>query len=102
MKKIFVLAVLILALFAMSAFAAEWKGTISESGCGLKHADGGAAAEKCVAGCVKKGAAPVLVSDGKVIKIANADKVMDHLGHKVIVTGKLVDDTVTIDSVKMQ
>ncbi|MBK5293398.1 MAG: hypothetical protein JJE04_17205 [Acidobacteriia bacterium] len=102
MKKIFVLAVLILALFAMSAMAGEWKGTISESGCGLKHADGGAAAEKCVAGCVKKGAAPVFVTDGKVIKIANADKVMDHLGHKVVLTGKLDNDTVTIDTVKMQ
>ena len=43
----------------------------------------------------------MFVTDGKVIKIANADKVMDHLGHKVTITGKLDGDTVTIDSVKM-
>ena len=97
MKKIFFLVLVIVALFAMSAMAAEWKGAISESGCGLKHADGGG--EKCVTACVKKGAAPVFVTDGKVIKIANADKVMDHLGKKVKVTGKLEGDTVTVESI---
>ena len=49
---------------AACTLAAEWKGAISEAGCGLKHATGSAAAEKCVAGCVKKGAAPVFVSEG--------------------------------------
>ena len=98
MKKLF-LVVLVIALFALPALAAEWKGAISEAGCGLKHADGGAAAEKCVASCVKRGAAPVFVSDGKVLKIANADKVMDLLGKKVTVTGKLAGETVTIDSI---
>ncbi|MBM3812959.1 MAG: hypothetical protein FJW20_15150 [Acidimicrobiia bacterium] len=97
MKKIFFLALALMALFAMSAMAAEWTGAISESGCGLKHADGGA--EKCVTACVKKGAAPVFVTDGKVLKISNADKVNDHLGKKVKVTGKLEGDTVTIVSI---
>jgi hypothetical protein len=48
---------------------------------------------------VKKGAAPVFVTDGKVIKIANADKVMDHLGKKVKVSGKLEGETLTVDSI---
>ena len=91
--------VALLAAFALSAFAAEWTGAISESGCGAKHANGGA--EKCVTACVKKGAAPVFVTDGKVIKIANADKVMSHLGHKVKVTGKLEGETLTIDTIAM-
>jgi hypothetical protein len=97
MKKIFFLVLALMALFAFSAMADEWTGAISESGCGLKHADGGA--EKCVTGCVKKGAAPVFVTGGKVIKISNADKVMDHLGKKVKVTGKLEGDTVTVESI---
>ena len=92
MKKIAVLS-----LFTLSAFAAEWVGAISESGCGLKHANGGG--EKCVSACVKKGNAPVFVANDKVIKIANADKVMDFLGQKVKVTGKLDGDTVTIESI---
>lgn len=97
MKRLSMVAV-ILALFAMTAMSAEWTGAISESGCGLKHANGGA--EKCVTACVKKGAAPVFVTDGKVIKISNADKVMDFLGQKVTVSGKLDGDTVTVDSIK--
>jgi hypothetical protein len=99
-KKLLVCA----SLLAFSAFAAEWKGAISEEHCGAKHVDGSAGAQKCVTACVKgKNAAPVFVTDGKVVKIAEASKakVMDHLGHKVIVTGKLDGDTVTIDDIKM-
>jgi hypothetical protein len=94
--------VALLATFAVSAFAAEWTGAISEAGCGAKHVDGSAKSVACVTGCVKKGAAPVFVTaDGKVVKIANADKVTEHLGHKVKVTGKLDGETLTIDSVSM-
>jgi hypothetical protein len=83
--------------FSLSIVAGEWTGAISEAGCGLKHASGGA--EKCVTGCVKKGAAPVFVTDGKVIKLANAEKVMDHLGKKVKVTGNLSGDTLTVEKI---
>lgn len=89
------------ALFAASAFAAEWKGTISDAKCGAAHADASEKSMKCVNGCVKGGQKAVLVSDGKVLQIANQDKVAEHLGHKVTVTGKLDGDTVTVDSVTM-
>ncbi len=101
MRKISVLLLVVFAFFAMTALAAEWKGAISDSKCGVSHNDGSEKSQKCVAGCVKRGTAPVLVSDGKVFKIANADKVMEHLGHKVVVTGKLDGETVTVDSIKM-
>jgi len=84
-------------LTSLGALGGEWTGAISESGCGTKHANGGA--EKCVSGCVKKGAAPVFVTDGKVVRIANAEKVMDHLGKKVKITGTLEGDTVTIQTI---
>ena len=99
MKKI-----ALVGLFAMSAFAASWTGYISDSGCGAKHADGSEKAMNCVKGCVKgKGAAPVFVVDGKVLKIDDASKakVMDHLGHKVTINGKLDGETVSVDSVAM-
>jgi hypothetical protein len=78
--------------------AAEWTGAISESGCGMKHASGGA--EKCVQACVKKGAAPVFVVDGKVVRIANGEKVMDYLGQKVKINGRMESGAVTVDSIK--
>jgi hypothetical protein len=99
MKKI-----ALLSLFAISAFAASWTGYVSDAGCGAKHADGSEKSMKCVNGCVKgKGAAAVLVVGDKVMKIDDASKakVMEHLGHKVTVDGKMSGDTITIDSVKM-
>ena len=93
-----------LSLFAMSAFAASWTGYISDSGCAAKHADGSEKSAKCVNACVKnKGADAVLIVGDKVMKIdaSSKDKVMDHLGHKVTVDGKMSGDTITIDSVKM-
>ncbi|MDX1984930.1 MAG: hypothetical protein SFV51_31955 [Bryobacteraceae bacterium] len=93
-----------LSLFALSAFAASWTGYISDAGCGAKHADGSEKSMKCVTGCVKgKGAAPVFVVGDKVLKIdaASKDKVLEHLGHKVTINGKLADDTVTVETVEM-
>lgn len=97
MKKI----LLVTSLFAFSAFAGSWKGTISDEKCAAAHADASEKSMNCVKGCVKGGKAPVFVSDGKVYKIANADKVMDHLGHKVTLNGEMKDDTITVDSVSM-
>jgi len=97
--NLFAKSLSVAALFAFTAFAGEWKGTISDSHCGAKHADG--TGEKCVQGCIKKGASAVFVTDGKVLKIANGDSVKDHLGHEVTITGKLDGDTVTVESVKM-
>jgi len=88
-------------VLAVSAFAAEWKGTISDSKCGAAHADASEKSMKCVNACVKGGREAVLVSEGKVLKIANQDKVAAHLGHKVTVTGKMDGDTITVDTVSM-
>ena len=103
MKKLVVAFVLLASLFAVTMMAAEWTGTISESGCGLKHSTGSAADQKCVESCVKRGAAPVFVTGDKVLKIddASKEKVMAHLGHKVVINGKLDGETVSITSVKM-
>ena len=92
---------LCLALCSVAAFADTWKGTVSDAKCGAKHADASEKSMGCVKGCVKGGVAPVFVVGDKVLKIKNADKVMEHLGHKVSITGKLEGDTVTVDSVKM-
>jgi hypothetical protein len=96
------LLVTCVSLFAITLTAGEWTGYISESGCGAKHNDGSAASIKCVQSCVKRGAAPVFVTeDGKVVKIEDSSKskVMEVLGQKVKVTGELNDDTLKIDTV---
>jgi hypothetical protein len=97
MKKL----VVSLALMSVAAWAETWTGTISDAHCGAKHT---AASEKdmaCVQKCVGGGAAPVFISGDKVIKIANADAVKEHLGHKVTITGDMTGDSVTISKVTM-
>lgn len=96
----------VLAIFALScvALAEEWTGYIADSNC-AKSKGAAVAADAhagCAQGCIKKGAAAVLVtSEGKVYKIANQDKVTDHAGHKVTLTGKLEEGTITVEDVKM-
>lgn len=99
MKKV----ALIASLFALSAMAEKWNGTISDAKCGKAHADASEKSIKCVEGCVKGGQAPVFVVGDKVLKIDEASKakVMSHLGHKVEIDGELKGDTVTIKSIKM-
>ena len=91
---------LLLTCAATLAFAGEWTGYISETKCGAKHADASEASIACVKGCIKAGAKPVLVVDGKVLGIANPDKVGEALyGRKVSVQGELAGDAVTIASI---
>jgi hypothetical protein len=90
------------AFAAIAAYAETWTGTISDEHCGAKHLDASEKSMACAQKCVKGGAAPVFVtSDGKVLKIANADTVTEHVGHKVQLTGELKDDTITVSNVKM-
>lgn len=105
MKRLVYTVALGATLSCFTAFAGSWTGVISESKCGAKHEDAptNKASESCIKGCIKGGAEPVLVTDGKVVKIDKQShaKVMDHLGHKVTVTGTLEGNTLTIDSVSM-
>lgn len=85
---------------AASAFAGEWAGTISDAKCGAAHEDASPKSTACVKGCVKGGQKPVFVTGGKVIKIANPEKVTDaFLGAKVKVTGELKGEELTIASI---
>lgn len=89
------------ALFAAAALAGDWTGYVSETKCGAKHNDASAAAVGCVKACIKGGAKPVLVVDGKVVAISNPDKVPESLyGLKVTVTGDLKDEAVEIETIE--
>lgn len=88
------------ALLSLPAMAGDWTGYISEDKCGAKHQSGSAADVNCVKACIKGGAKPVLVVDGKVVKIANPDKVPESLyGLKARVSGDLKDGSLTIASI---
>jgi hypothetical protein len=90
------------ALFAMGAFAETWTGTITDANCGAKHVDASEKSQACAKACVKRGAAAVLVVGDKVMKFDDSSKakVADLVGQKVVVTGDLKDDTVTVATIK--
>jgi len=90
----------LLALAAMSAFAGDWTGYIVDKNCASKKEmwDN----EACAQACIKRGAPAVFVTDdGKIYQVANQDKVKEHAGHKVTLTGKMEGDTITVENVKM-
>ena len=91
---------LLFMLAATAALAGEWTGVISETNCGAKHGDASDKSVACVKRCIKGGAKPVLVTDGKVVNITNTDKVPEELyGQKVDVTGELKDGVLTLDTI---
>ena len=104
MKK-FVLGLTLLLAMSMCAMAGEWTGYISDSGCAKKMGAAKVASDShatCAQGCIKKGDKAVLVTDdGKIYQIANQDKVTEHAGMKVTVSGDANGDTITVSEVKM-
>ena len=84
---------------ALSSFGAEWTGYISDAACGASNANDSQASKDCAKRCVKSGSAPVFVVDGKVITIADPKKVMDFVGEKVKVSGKLEKNTLTVEKI---
>jgi hypothetical protein len=98
MKKLTAVAALAFGL-AASGLAAEFKGFVEDTKCSTNPAMKGDA--ECAQKCIKGGSPAVLVTEeGKIYKIDNQAKIVDHAGMNVTVTGKLKGDTITVDSVK--
>jgi hypothetical protein len=109
MKKLLVICIALSVLFLLVAVVAAddmgkaqtVNGWVSDSKCGAKGANAGAAA--CTKKCIDGGASPVVVTDGdnKVLAVDNADALKGHEGHHVAVTGHVKGDSIHVESVKM-
>ena len=109
MKKMFLL-IAACAFVATGAVRAEetWKGTISDSMCGLKHS-----AEKhgdkpgdhrdCIEKCIAGGGQYVFIAKDKAHKIANQTfaGLKVHAGHEVMLTGDMKDGTITVSKIEV-
>lgn len=98
MKKLLSATFLSLFLFSTLATAEEWTGWISDAKCGAKGAK--AEHKNCAESCVKGGAKPVFVAEGKVYQLADASTVTEYVGQKVAVTGSMDGETIKVESVK--
>jgi len=100
-KRLMLLVVAVLAMTCMAwAGGKSWTGTVSDSHCGVKHAEASDAAAGCVGSCVKGGAKYVLVAGGKVYQLDAQDKFADMAGKSVKVTGEMKGDSITVASVE--
>jgi hypothetical protein len=109
MTQVFAAAavVAVLGFGAHRADAATWTGKISDAMCGLSHdamtAKGKKGTDKsCTEMCVKGGSTYVLVTDGKVLKIANQTfkGLAEFAGDAVRLTGDVKGDTVTVTALE--
>ncbi len=106
MKKLLLICLALCVVFMMVSvtFAADSStvnGYVSDSKCGAKGANAGAA--ECTKKCLKEGAKVVVVtdSDQKVLAVDNPAALTGHEGHHVAVTGTVTGDSIHVDSVKM-
>jgi hypothetical protein len=106
MKKLLLICLALCVVFMMVSvsFAADSttvNGYVSDSKCGVKGANAGAA--ECTKKCLKEGAKVVVVtdSDQKVLAVDNPAALTGHEGHHVAVTGTVTGDSIHVDSVKM-
>jgi len=76
-------------------------GWVSDSKCGVKGANAGAA--ECTKKCIGAGASAVVVTDTdqQVLKVDNPEALKGHEGHHVAVTGHIDGDKIHVDSLKM-
>lgn len=102
MKKLVLASFLTVSLGSVAAFADAFSGYISDAHCGAKHSSVSAANTKCVVDmCIKGGSAPVLVSDGKVIKFDDdsATKAKAFAGQMVKIDGSMDGDVLKVTSI---
>jgi hypothetical protein len=109
MKKLLLLCMILCVLFLTVAVVladdmgktTTVNGWVSDSKCGAKGANAGAAA--CTKKCIDGGASAVVVTDGdnKVLTVENGDALKGHEGHHVAVTGHVKGDSIHVESVKM-
>ena len=82
---------------ALPAFAGEpakkevkMTGWVSDECCALKNAN--ADGKGCIIACHKNGSKLVFVSEGKVYKLADEKKAIEHVGQEIQITGTLTED----------
>ena len=96
MKKL----LFVFGIATLSAMAADWTGYVVDQACAGKKEMWTNTA--CVERCAGRGQKLVFVTEeGKVYQVADQDKVKEHGGHKVTISGTMDGDTIKVDSVKM-
>jgi hypothetical protein len=100
-KKVFCASVFALSLGSFAIQADEMTGYISDSHCGAAHNKVSDANTKCINKCLGGGSDPVLVENGKVIKLDadSKDKAKSFAGQTVKIDGTMDGEMLKINSI---
>jgi hypothetical protein len=101
--RIWTLAVIVTS-WAAGAMAADQTltGVVSDSMCGTKHGMANMSDRDCTQMCAAQGSQYVLISGGKIYKLANrAGDLKTHAGHTVNLTGEVKKDTIAVSKIEM-
>ena len=101
MKRLLLSVSLAAGLLPGAMLAEEITGYVSDAHCGAAHNSPSEANTKCLTGCIKKGADPVLVSNGKVMKFDadSKEKAKAYAGENVKIDGTMDGDIVKVNSI---
>jgi hypothetical protein len=101
MRKFAAVALLVFAFAAMTLYAGEWTGYISDAGCAAKKGEDPNHAG-CAKSCIGRGANAVFVSQGKVYTLDKQDEAKKFAGDKVVLKGTASDDgtAIKVESIK--
>lgn len=109
MKRLFLVVALLAFVTPAVGQAAEetWKGTITDSMCGVKHSadkhgEDAMSHKACVDRCIGRGGEYVFVTDGKPMKIANQsfEGLKTHAAQEVMLTGEMKDGVITVSKIE--
>jgi hypothetical protein len=90
----------VFAMFAATGMAADITGYVMDKSCSTKKEMRGD--EACAKRCLGRGDPAVLVTEeGQIYAVANQEKVKEYAGKKVVVTGKVDGETVTVEKVAL-
>jgi hypothetical protein len=97
-KRLFFLCVVLLGLLSVTLAAADMTGLVTCSKC--RHTDEGGM--NCATTCLKSGVPAIFYEQAsqKFYQVVNQDTVKPHFGTRVVVTGKVDGDKLTVATIK--
>jgi len=98
MKRSIFLCVVVLAMTGVGLAAADMTGLVTCSKC--RHTDENAMT--CATSCLRSGVPAMFYDQAsqKLYKVANQEAVKEHYGTRVVVSGKVDGDSVTVATIK--
>ena len=102
MKKVVLLSTMFVALAAYAVPPDTYTGVVSDAMCAKNNVEKASKPDHaaCAAKCIKGGSPAVMIIDGKIVNVANPDKIEAYAGKTITVEGSMEEGKLMVASVK--